>query len=147
MLPSSLPCSPGKAGSSSSEQLWSSSAALRQRSCCWWLPVLPREFKREDSCWCRAEGRLGHWSRIFQQESTAFCTCFLAVPILSPEGITRLLLEVQEGGGGRLPSCRRDRRSLLDTQLSSRFVKPGLDSLWFLESSAVVGLEWLQLCS
>lgn len=54
---------------------------------------------------------------------------FLAVPILSPEGIASLLLEIQEGGEVGSTSCRRDRRSLLDTQLSTRFMKPGTDNL------------------
>lgn len=64
--------------------------------------------KREVSCCCRTEGRMGHWSSFLHQELAAFGTHFLAVPILSPEGIARLLLEAQEGGQGRSTSCVRD---------------------------------------
>lgn len=57
---------------------------------------------------CRMEGGLGHWSSFLHQELAAFCTHFLAVPILSPEGVARLLLEVQEGGVGRSATCVRE---------------------------------------
>lgn len=84
---------------------------------------------REVRCCCRAEGRLGYWSTFLHQELVVFRAHFLAVRILSPPGIARLLLEVREGGEGRSTSCIKDRRSLLNTCLSTRFMKAGIDSL------------------
>lgn len=130
MLPSSFLCCPGPGTEHSfCELLTQCDWALRLRNWCWWLPPPLQESEREPRCCCSAEGRLGHWSSCLHWESAALCTHFLAVPILFPEGITELLLEVQESREVRTTNCLRDTRRLLDTQLSTRFMNPGTDNL------------------
>lgn len=93
------------------------------------LPLPLRELERAPRCCCRAEGRLGHWSSYLHWELAALCTHFLAVPILFPGGISELPLEVQKSREVSTTNCLRDRRSLLGTQLSARFMNPGTDNL------------------
>lgn len=69
----------------------------------------------EPRCSSRAEGRLGHWSSCLHWGLAALCTHCLAVPILFPEGIAELLLEVQKSREVKTSNCPRDRRSLLHT--------------------------------
>lgn len=130
MLPSSFLCSPvSGTGNSLCEQLTECDCSPQAEERMVGLPLPLWELERASRGRCRAEGRLGHWSSCLHWELAALCTHFLALPILFPERIAELLLEVQESREVKTTNCLRDRRSLLDTQLSTRFMNPGTDSL------------------
>lgn len=130
MLPSSFLCSPvSGTGNSLCEQLTERDCSPQAEERMVGLPLPLWELERASRGRCRAEGRLGHWSSCLHWELAALCTHFLAVPILFPERIAELLLEVQESREVKTTNCLRDRRSLLDTQLSTRFMNPGTDNL------------------
>lgn len=130
MLPSSFLCSPGPGTENSlCEQLTQRGCSPQAEELMVGLPLPLRELERAPRCCCRAEGRLGHWSSYLHWELAALCTHFLAVPILFPGGIAELPLEVQKSREVSTTNCLRDRRSLLGTQLSARFMNPGTDNL------------------